>query len=72
MGGHIWLESEGLGKGCTAIFFVKLGIPDNSSEGSSQIVSSVQSNFLRIDNSGVQVLGTDNSGLVVLQSPSMI
>ncbi|XP_031477284.1 ethylene receptor-like [Nymphaea colorata] len=70
MGGHIWLESEGLGKGCTAIFFVKLGIPENSNEGASQIVSAVQSNFLRIDNSGVQVLGTDNSGMVVLQSPS--
>lgn len=25
MEGHIWIESEGLGKGCTAIFVVKLG-----------------------------------------------
>eukprot|EP00268_Persea_americana_P020508 TRINITY_DN2067_c1_g3_i2.p1 TRINITY_DN2067_c1_g3~~TRINITY_DN2067_c1_g3_i2.p1 ORF type:complete len:590 (-),score=95.50 TRINITY_DN2067_c1_g3_i2:392-2161(-) len=26
MEGYIWLESEGLGKGCTATFFVKLGM----------------------------------------------
>ncbi|CAN1353224.1 Probable ethylene response sensor 1 [Linum perenne] len=25
MGGHIWLESEGLNKGCKAVFIVKLG-----------------------------------------------
>ncbi|XP_078158281.1 putative ethylene response sensor 1 [Carex rostrata] len=29
MEGHIWLESEGLGKGCTASFIVKLGSCDN-------------------------------------------
>ncbi|OAY68625.1 putative ethylene response sensor 1, partial [Ananas comosus] len=28
MEGHIWLESEGIGKGCTATFVVKLGICD--------------------------------------------
>jgi ethylene receptor len=27
MQGDIWLESEGVGKGCTATFFVKLGTP---------------------------------------------
>ncbi|XP_058076163.1 probable ethylene response sensor 1 [Magnolia sinica] len=32
MEGHIWLESEGLGKGCTAAFVVKLGIKNNSNE----------------------------------------
>nr|CAD1829760.1 unnamed protein product [Ananas comosus var. bracteatus] len=26
MGGQIWLESEGIGKGCTASFIVKLGV----------------------------------------------
>ncbi|KAF3340777.1 ethylene receptor-like protein [Carex littledalei] len=30
MEGHIWLESEGLGKGCTASFIVKLGSCDNN------------------------------------------
>ncbi|XP_074568180.1 putative ethylene response sensor 1 [Curcuma longa] len=29
MQGHIWLESEGLGKGCTATFLVKLEIYEN-------------------------------------------
>ncbi|XP_042467663.1 probable ethylene response sensor 1 [Zingiber officinale] len=29
MQGHIWLESEGLGKGCTATFLVKLEICEN-------------------------------------------
>ncbi|KAF6135552.1 hypothetical protein GIB67_015405, partial [Kingdonia uniflora] len=28
MEGHIWIESEGLGKGCTATFLVKLGIAE--------------------------------------------
>uniref|UniRef100_A0A0E0KYN1 histidine kinase n=1 Tax=Oryza punctata TaxID=4537 RepID=A0A0E0KYN1_ORYPU len=28
MEGNIWLESEGVGKGCTATFFVKLGMPE--------------------------------------------
>ncbi|KAM0887671.1 hypothetical protein ACQ4PT_028861 [Festuca glaucescens] len=28
MGGHIWLESDGAGKGCTATFIVKLGVCD--------------------------------------------
>lgn len=31
MEGQIWLESEGMGKGCTAIFIVKLGLCDQSS-----------------------------------------
>ncbi|XP_072954550.1 probable ethylene response sensor 1 [Typha angustifolia] len=31
MGGHIWLESEGIGKGCTTTFIVKLGVCDNQS-----------------------------------------
>ncbi|CAI0469692.1 unnamed protein product [Linum tenue] len=29
MGGHIWLESEGLNKGCVATFIVKLGNADH-------------------------------------------
>ncbi|KAF6136914.1 hypothetical protein GIB67_025748 [Kingdonia uniflora] len=29
MEGHIWIESEGLGKGCTATFLVKLGIAEH-------------------------------------------
>nr|AKK51795.1 ethylene response sensor [Oncidium hybrid cultivar] len=29
MKGHIWLESEGIGKGCTTIFIVKLGMSED-------------------------------------------
>ena len=32
MGGHIYLESEGIGKGCTAVFVVKLGYPQRLSD----------------------------------------
>ncbi|XP_042406247.1 probable ethylene response sensor 1 isoform X2 [Zingiber officinale] len=31
MEGQIWLESEGTGKGCTAIFIIKLGLCDQTS-----------------------------------------
>lgn len=36
MGGHIWIESEGLDKGCTVTFVVKLGIGNNQNEPSAQ------------------------------------
>lgn len=32
MDGHIWIESEGLDKGSTATFVVKLGICNNPNE----------------------------------------
>ena len=31
MEGHIWIESEGLGKGCTVTFIVKLQLPEQFS-----------------------------------------
>ncbi|GLU16808.1 hypothetical protein SLE2022_332220 [Rubroshorea leprosula] len=34
MDGHIWIESEGLDKGCTATFLVKLGIYNNPNDSS--------------------------------------
>lgn len=37
MGGHIWIESEGLDKGSSATFIVKLGICDNSNEASASV-----------------------------------
>lgn len=30
MGGKVWLESEGLGKGTSCKMYVSLGIPDDS------------------------------------------
>ncbi|KAK3004681.1 hypothetical protein RJ639_018707 [Escallonia herrerae] len=38
MGGHIWIESEGLGKGSKLSYMVKLGICDNPSETAMQQV----------------------------------
>lgn len=29
MGGKVWLESEGLGKGTSCKMYISLGIPDN-------------------------------------------
>ena len=34
MGGHIWIDSEGIDKGSTANFVVKLGICNNPSDSS--------------------------------------
>lgn len=36
MGGHIWIESEGLGKGSKVAFLVKLGLCNNTSEPTIQ------------------------------------
>nr|BAD20705.2 ethylene receptor [Gladiolus hybrid cultivar] len=38
MEGHIWLESEGLGKGCTATFIVKLGICGSQNGHQQQMI----------------------------------
>ncbi|XP_057844077.1 ethylene receptor isoform X2 [Cryptomeria japonica] len=62
MEGHIWLESEGLGKGSTAIFIVKLGIPDPRNELDHQIAFPIQSNSNHTDFSGLKVLVTDDNG----------
>lgn len=67
MEGHIWIESEGLGKGCTAIFIVKLGIPDHSNESKHafgpKIPGHAQTNF-----PGLKVLVMDDNGSVTMFS----
>lgn len=37
MGGHVWIESEGLGLGSTATFVVKLGTCTNPNEAAAII-----------------------------------
>lgn len=64
MEGHIWIESEGLGKGSTVIFIVKLGLPEQVSDVDRQIAPAVQTSNLRTDFSGVRVLVTDDNGYV--------
>jgi ethylene receptor len=39
MGGHIWLESEGAGRGCTATFIIRLGVSDNTNAYQEQLIS---------------------------------
>lgn len=62
MEGHIWIESEGVGKGCTATFIVKLGIPDQSNESKSSFVPKVLGNHRPPNYTGLKVLVMDDNG----------
>lgn len=64
MEGHIWLESEGLGKGCTATFIVKLGIADQSNESKLPFTSKIHENNIHTSFPGLKVLVMDDNGLV--------
>lgn len=66
MEGHIWIESEGLGKGTTVIFVVKVGLPEKPSDSDRQITPAPTSTHLRTDFNGVKVLVTDDNGYVIL------
>ncbi|KAG6684259.1 hypothetical protein I3843_12G054000 [Carya illinoinensis] len=63
MGGHIWLESEGIGKGCTATFVVKLGIPGLSNESKFPFAPKVPANHGQTDFPGLKALVMDDSGV---------
>nr|XP_027064196.1 ethylene receptor [Coffea arabica] len=63
MDGHIWLESEGLGKGCTAIFMVKLGLRGRSNEAKLQYVSRAPVNHVRTNFTGLKVIVMDDNGV---------
>lgn len=62
MEGDIWIESDGLGKGCTAIFIVKLGIPPRSNENMLSVLPSLQSNQAQANFSGLRALIMDVNG----------
>lgn len=64
MGGHIWLESEGVGKGCTATFIVKLGLCESSSGRLRQIMPVSRSNNGEADISGTRAFFKAENGLV--------
>ncbi|KAG1365266.1 Ethylene receptor [Cocos nucifera] len=65
MGGHIWLESEGVGRGCTAAFIVKLGrVCENSNGHLRQIMPVSRSNNGVADTSGARAFFKDENGLV--------
>ncbi|XVF79306.1 hypothetical protein PTKIN_Ptkin14bG0211000 [Pterospermum kingtungense] len=63
MEGHIWIESEGLGKGCTAIFIVKLGIPERLNESKLSLMPKVLTNHGPTAFPGLKVLVMDENGV---------
>ncbi|KAL9661200.1 hypothetical protein QQ045_026022 [Rhodiola kirilowii] len=62
MEGHIWIESEGLGKGCTAIFIVKLGIAEITDEAKHLDLAMVPENQPQATYPGLKVLVMDENG----------
>lgn len=66
MGGHIYLESEGLGKGSTAVFVVKLGVPEPSSDSRLPFANIIPPSQGQINFPGLKVLIMAENGLVNL------
>ncbi|KAK8565507.1 hypothetical protein V6N13_020608 [Hibiscus sabdariffa] len=63
MGGHIWIESEGHDKGCTATFLVKLGIGSNPNDSAIHHASpQVRAYHGSADLSGQKPLLRDHRG----------
>ncbi|XP_058083326.1 probable ethylene response sensor 1 isoform X2 [Magnolia sinica] len=60
MGGYMWLESEGLGKGCTATFVVKLGFGNNSNESALEMPRA-KTDLSAADLSGLNTLFKDDN-----------
>eukprot|EP00250_Pteridium_aquilinum_P015224 c22459_g1_i1 orf=503-2743(-) len=60
MEGHIWIESDGLGKGCTVIFIVKLQFPEFASHMQPLAITAPLSNSWA-DFSGVRILVIDDN-----------
>lgn len=63
MEGQISLESDGVGKGCTATFTVKLGIPGRSNEAKLSFPSRGPAKHMHINFSGLKVLLMDDNGV---------
>lgn len=62
MEGNIWIESEGIGKGCTAVFVVKLGSADRSNGAIAPFVPKPLMNHNQSSFGGLNVLLMDESG----------
>lgn len=61
MEGQIWVESEGIGRGSTAVFFVKLGIPSRSNESKLSILQKGAGNQVKPIFSGLKVIVMDDN-----------
>lgn len=64
MEGHIWIESEGVGRGSTAIFIVKLGIPARVNESKLPFLQKGPGNQVKLNFSGLKVVVMDENRLV--------
>ncbi|PPD94066.1 hypothetical protein GOBAR_DD08888 [Gossypium barbadense] len=64
MGGHIWLESEGVNKGSTATFLIRLGICNNPNDAliRPQVSSRVRAYHGSADLSGQKPILRENDG----------
>lgn len=69
MEGHIWIESEGIGKGCTVTFIVKLGIADRSNEFKLPFIPKAPVNHGSTNFAGLKVLVMDDNGSVTALFP---
>ncbi|KAF4366268.1 hypothetical protein G4B88_030446 [Cannabis sativa] len=63
MDGSIWVDSDGLGKGCTASFIVKLGFPERPYETKLPFAPKVQGNHIQTNFGGLKVLVMDDNGV---------
>ncbi|KAL2245544.1 UNVERIFIED_CONTAM: Ethylene receptor 1 [Sesamum indicum] len=63
MEGHIRIESEGLGRGSTAIFIVKLGIPGRSNESKLSFIHKGPANQVKPNFSGLKVVVVDDNSV---------
>lgn len=68
MEGNIWIESEGLGKGSTAIFYVKLGFLPRLNETRLPHMR-LPSKLGQTSFPGLKVLIIDDNGLVSFSKP---
>lgn len=62
MEGHIWIESQGVGKGCTVAFMVKIGLPKQSHQTKSLLDTKLQPKLTQTSLSGLKVLLVDENG----------
>lgn len=67
MQGHIWIESEGVGKGCTATFTVKLEFCENPNKSPLQIVPLPWAMHVEEDVSNTRGMLSDPRGSVPLK-----
>ncbi|KAH6788772.1 Signal transduction histidine kinase [Perilla frutescens var. frutescens] len=66
MEGQIWIESEGLGRGSTATFIVKLGIPARLNESEHKFLHKGPGNQGKLNFSGLNVVVMDDNRPIIV------